>query len=69
MTENQRTIIITADMHDVAGSITLDLGSLSPYIAASIMRAAVDDLERYEAVVTVVHEDEPLWGIAEVDED
>jgi hypothetical protein len=64
VTEHHRTIIITADLHDVTGSITVDLGSLAPHIAWTILRAAADDLEAYEPAVTVIHEGEPLWGYA-----
>jgi hypothetical protein len=62
VTDDQRTIIITADLADVAGSMTLDIGALAPHIACAILRACADDLERYEPSVTVIHEDEPLWG-------
>lgn len=71
MTEDQRTIIVTADLHDIGGALTVDLGSLAPHIAAAVLRAAVEDLERYDPNVTVIHEGEPLWGYsdAEVDDD
>lgn len=71
MTEDQRTIIVTASIHDVGGCLTVDLGSMAPYLAASILRAAAEDLERYEPFVTVVHEGEPLWAsdTADVDDD
>ena len=59
---DQRTIIITADLRDATGAITVDLGSMAPHVAASVLRAALDDLERYDAIVTVVHEGEPFWA-------
>jgi len=62
--DDQRTIIITADLRDATGAITVDLGSLAPHVAASVMRVALDDLERYEAIVTVIHEGEPFWAYA-----
>ena len=64
MNDDQRTIIITADLRDATGAITVDLGSLAPHVAASVMRAALDDLERYDAIVTVIHEGEPFWAYA-----
>ena len=64
MNDDQRTIIITADLRDATGAITIDLGSLAPHVAASVMRAALDDLERYDAIVTVIHEGEPFWAYA-----
>ena len=64
MNDDQRTIIITADLRDATGAITVDLGSLAPHVAASVMRVALDDLERYEAIVTVIHEGEPFWAYA-----
>lgn len=69
MTEDERTIIITADLHDIGGGVTVDLGSLAPHIASAILRAAADDLERYEPIVTVVHEGEPLWAYSSDDEE
>lgn len=62
-------MIITVDLHDVGGAVTVDLGSLAPHVAAAVLRVAADDLERYEPLVTVVHEGEPLWGFSDVEED
>jgi hypothetical protein len=64
VTENHRTLIVTADLADVAGSMTIDIGSLAPHVACAILRAAADDLEGYLPNVTVIHEGEPLWGYA-----
>ena len=64
MNADQRTIIITADLRDATGAITVDLGSMAPHVAASVLRAALDDLERYDSIVTIVHEGEPFWAYA-----
>jgi len=69
VTDDERTIIVTADLHDVGGALTVDLGSLAPHLAASILRAAADDLERFEPIVTVVHEGEPLWAYSGDDDE
>jgi hypothetical protein len=62
VTEDQRTLIVTVDLRDVGSHLTVDIGSLAPHIAASVLRAAAEDLECYQPQVTVIHEGEPIWG-------
>jgi hypothetical protein len=45
MTDNERHIVISADLEALPGTIRVDLGSLAPHVAYSILQHALESLE------------------------
>jgi hypothetical protein len=61
MTETERTIIISVDLDANPGTIRVDLGTLAPHIAFSVMQQALEALEcTAGADVTVIHQGSPV---------
>lgn len=60
MTDGEAVIIVRADLGANPGGVRVDVGNLSPFVAALILEAAVDALTEHDPVVTVIHDDDEI---------
>lgn len=55
---SQHVIIVRADLTSNPGGLKVDIGTMSPTVAALVLQRAVDALEiQPEPVVTIIHDD------------
>lgn len=67
MTEGEHTIIVMVDLTSNPGGVKVDVGNLSPAVAALCLQRAVDALEiQPEPIVTIVHDNEEIAVTADV---
>lgn len=61
MTPTEHAIIVRCDIGGNPGHLTVDIGNLSPAVAAILLARAVDALEiQPEPIVTLVHDDQEI---------
>ena len=67
MTTTEHAIIVRVDLGANPGGIRVDIGNLSPAVAAICLARAVDALElQPEPIVTLVHDDVEIATVEDV---